>query len=85
MGRDLGKRCGDGAYAAKQLAAEIGAAFLCAELQATQETRPDHTQYFAQWLKLTKGDSRAVFIVAAKASEAATYLKRFGTAKHRAA
>jgi antirestriction protein ArdC len=30
--RDLGKRFGDEAYAAEELVAEIGAAFLCTEL-----------------------------------------------------
>lgn len=56
--------------------AEIGAAFLCAELQITQETRADHAQYLAQWLTLLKSDSKAIFSAAAKASEAASYLKR---------
>ena len=76
LARDMGKRFGDHAYAAEELVAEIGAAFLCAELGITQETRADHTQYLAQWLELLKGNSRAIFAAAAKASEAATYLKR---------
>uniref|UniRef100_UPI000577D29D ArdC family protein n=1 Tax=Bradyrhizobium japonicum TaxID=375 RepID=UPI000577D29D len=78
LGREFGKRFGDEAYAAEELVAEIGAAFLCAELQITQETRADHAQYLAQWLKLLKNDSRAIFTAAAKASEAASYLKRLG-------
>lgn len=76
LARDMGKRFGDNAYAAEELVAEIGAAFLCAELGVTQEARADHAQYLTQWLKLMKGDSRAIFAAAAKASEAATYLKR---------
>jgi hypothetical protein len=48
---------------------------VCAELQITQETRADHAQYLAQWLQLMKDDSRAVFAAAAKAPEAASYLK----------
>jgi antirestriction protein ArdC len=71
-----GKRFGDQAYAAEELVAEIGAAFLCAELGITEDTRPDHAQYLAQWLKLLKGDSRAIFTAAAKASEAAKFLTR---------
>ena len=78
LGRDFGKRFGDHAYAAEELVAEIGAAFLCAELQITQDTRADHAQYLAQWLQLMKGDPRAIFAAAAKASEAASYLKRLG-------
>lgn len=76
LGRELGKRFGDAAYAAEELVAEIASAFLCAELGITQDTRPDHAQYLAQWLKLMKDDSRAIFTAAAKASEAVAYLKR---------
>ena len=72
----MGKRFGDEAYAAEELVAEIGAAFLCAELGIAQETWADH----AQWLALLKSDSRAIFSAAAKASEAAAYLKRLGAA-----
>jgi antirestriction protein ArdC len=61
LDREFGKRFGDQAYAAEELVAEIGAAFLCAELRITQETRPDHAQYLAQWLTLLKGDQRALF------------------------
>jgi len=77
LNREFGKRFGDKAYAAEELVAEIGAAFLCAELQITQEVRPDHAQYLAQWLEMLKSDSRAIFTAAAKASEAAAYLNRF--------
>ena len=75
LNRELGKRFGDQAYAAEELVAEIGSAFLCAELSITQDVRADHAQYLAQWLQLMKSDSRAVFAAAAKASEAAGYLK----------
>jgi antirestriction protein ArdC len=85
LDREFGKRFGDHAYAAEELVAEIGAAFLCAELQITQELRPDHAQYLAQWLKLMKDDRRAVFIAAARASEAAMYLKRFSAEERSAA
>lgn len=75
LDRDMGKRFGDASYAAEELVAEIGAAFLCAELGITQDVRPDHAQYLAQWLKLLKDDNRAVFAAAARASEAAAYLR----------
>jgi antirestriction protein ArdC len=64
LARDLGKRFGDSAYAAEELVAEIGSAFLCAELGITQDTRPDHAQYLAHWMKLLKDDSRAIFTAA---------------------
>lgn len=76
LNREFGKRFGDAAYAAEELVAEIGSAFLCAELGITQDTRPDHAQYLAQWLTLVKSDSRAIFTAAAKASEAVAYLKK---------
>jgi antirestriction protein ArdC len=76
LDRDMGKRFGDAAYAAEELVAEIGSAFLCSELGITQDVRADHAQYLANWLKLLKDDSRAIFSAAAKASEAVAYLKR---------
>lgn len=76
LGRELGKRFGDASYAAEELVAEIASAFLCSELGITQDTRADHAQYLAQWLKLMKDDNRAIFAAAAKASEAVAYLKR---------
>lgn len=78
LNRTFGKRFGDKAYAAEELVAEIGSAFLCAELGITQDVRPDHAQYLAQWLELMKADSRAIFTAAANASRAADYLKAFG-------
>lgn len=78
LNRQFGKRFGDVAYAAEELVAELGAAFLCAELGITQEVRPDHAQYLAHWLKLLKEDSRALTTAAAKASEASAFLRDCG-------
>lgn len=75
LNREMGKRFGDQAYAAEELVAEIGAAFLCAELGITQDVRPDHAHYLAGWLKMLKADSRAIFTAAARASEAAAFLR----------
>ena len=74
--RQLKARFKQQAYAAEELVAEIGSAMLCAELGITQDTRPDHAQYIFNWLQLMKGDSKAIFTAAAKASEAVSYLKR---------
>jgi antirestriction protein ArdC len=76
LAREFGKRFGDAAYAAEELVAEIGSAFLCAELGITQDTRPDHAQYLAHWLQLLKSDPKAIFTAAAKASEAVGFLKK---------
>lgn len=72
--RDLGKRFGDNAYAREELVAEIGAAFLCADLSITLDPRPDHAAYLAGWLTVLKSDKRAIFAAAALAQKATDWL-----------
>ncbi len=72
--RQLGKRFGDQAYAMEELVAELGAAFLCADLGITSTPRADHAQYLDTWLGVMKADKKAIFTAASKASEAAAYL-----------
>ena len=75
LNRDFGrKRWGDAGYAMEELVAEIGAAFLCADLGATPETRPDHAAYIASWLRVLKQDSRAIFTAATHAQRAVDHL-----------
>ncbi|MBP0614252.1 ArdC family protein [Jiella mangrovi] len=81
LDRDLGrKRWGDAGYAAEELVAELGAAFLCADLKLTPEVREDHAAYIGHWLKVLKQDSRAIFTAAAHAQKAADYLVAFSAA-----
>jgi len=73
--RDFGrKRWGDEGYAMEELVAEIGSAFLSADLGLTPEVREDHTAYIASWLKVLKEDKRAIFSAAAHAQRAADFL-----------
>jgi antirestriction protein ArdC len=72
--RDLGKRFADHAYAREELVAEIGAAFLCADLNITLEPRPDHAAYIATWLTVLKSDKRAIFNAAALSQKAVDWL-----------
>ena len=72
--RDLGKRFGDSTYAREELVAEIGAAFLCADLGIALEPRPDHACYLASWLAVLKSDKRAIFTAAAQAQKAVDWL-----------
>ncbi len=72
--RQFGKRFGDNAYAAEELVAELGAAFLCARLDITSEPRVDHAQYLDHWLGILKSDKKAIFTAASKASQAVDYL-----------
>lgn len=74
MAREFGKRFGDSAYAREELVAELGAAFLCADLGVTAEPREDHAAYLASWLKVLREDKRAIFSVAAHAQRAADFL-----------
>ena len=73
--RDLSGRFGTEAYAMEELIAELGAAFLCAELGIAVEPRADHAQYLAHWLTVLKLDKRAIFTAASKAGEAVALLK----------
>ena len=73
-GRDLHNRFGTQAYAAEELIAELGAAFLCAELGISPEPRIDHARYIESWLRILKDDKRAIFTAAAKANQAASFL-----------
>ena len=72
--RKLGSRFGSQAYAAEELIAELGAAFLCAGLNITNQPRADHAQYLSHWLDILKGAKRAIFTAAAKAAQAVDYL-----------
>ena len=73
--RDFGRqRFGDEGYAREELVAELGAAFLCADLGITPEPRDDHAAYLGHWLAVLKSDKRAIFQAAAHAQRAADYL-----------
>jgi antirestriction protein ArdC len=76
LDRDLGrKRWGDAGYAMEELVAEIGSAFLCADLDLTPEVRDDHAAYIASWLEVLQNDKRAIFSAAAHAQRAADFLQ----------
>jgi antirestriction protein ArdC len=78
--RNLTGRFGDEAYAAEELIAEMGAAFVCGALQITPEFRRDHAAYIANWLRVLKNDKRAIFTAASKASDAVDYLSKLAEA-----
>ncbi len=75
LDRDFGsKRWGDEGYAREELVAELGSAFLSADLGLTPEIRDDHSAYIDSWLKVLKQDNRAIFQAAAYAQRAVDYL-----------
>lgn len=79
LGRDFSGAFGSAKYAQEELVAEMGSAFLCASLGIVPTVR--HSDYIGSWLAVLRGDNRAIFRAASKASKAADWL----LARHRAA
>jgi antirestriction protein ArdC len=75
LDRDFGRKSwGDEGYAREELVAELGSAFLCADLGITPEVRDDHASYIQSWLTVLKNDRRAIFSAASYAQKAVEYL-----------
>ena len=79
LDRDLKNRFGSRDYAAEELVAELGAAFLCAEFGFDGDVR--NAGYIATWIELLKADKRAFFTACSKASKAADYLRGLALAE----
>jgi antirestriction protein ArdC len=77
LDRNLAGRFGTRAYAAEELIAELTSAFLCAHLGVTGELR--HAGYLKTWVELLRHDNKAIFTAAAKAQQAADYLRAIST------
>lgn len=73
LNRDFTGRFDRQAYAAEELVAELGAAFLNAEFGFTGEIRD--AGYIQHWIKLLQSDKRAFFTAASKAQQAADFLR----------
>lgn len=74
LDRNLENRFGDAAYAMEELTAELGAAFLCAELGISVHPRKDHAAYVVSWLAILRQQVTAIFKAASSASIATAYL-----------
>ena len=79
LDRDLRNQFGSCDYAAEELIAELGAAFLCAEFGFDGDVR--NAGYLATWIELLKADKRAFFTACSKASKAADYLRGLALAE----
>src|ERR1700745_681184 len=78
LARDLGrKQWGDEGYAQEELVAELGAAFLCANLELASDPREGNASYIATWLEVLRNYSRCIIKAAAHAQRAADYLASF--------
>ncbi len=74
LDRQLTTRFGSRAYAAEELVAELGAAFVLATLGLAAEPHTNHAAYMAGWLPLVRDDPRALVTAASLASKAAQFL-----------
>ena len=74
LDRELTGRFGSRAYAAEELVAELGAAFVLADLGLARSPHPDHASYIGPWLPLLRAAPRALTTAASHASRAAAYL-----------
>jgi antirestriction protein ArdC len=79
LDRDLKNRFGSRDYAAEELVAELGAAFLCAEFGFDGDVR--NAGYIATWIELLKADQRAFFTACSRASKAVDYLRGLALAE----
>ncbi|GAA6212569.1 zincin-like metallopeptidase domain-containing protein [Hyphomicrobiales bacterium 4NK60-0047b] len=64
-------------YAFEELIAELGAAFLCAQLEIVQSPRDDHARYLKCWLQALHGDKSFIFKASAQAAKAIEFLNSF--------
>lgn len=72
--RDFTGKFGDKAYAIEELVAEIGSAFLCADLGLSPMPREDNVAYVANWLQVLKNDKKQIVSASAASARACDYL-----------
>lgn len=70
--REFKGRFGDESYAFEELIAEMGSAFLFADLGL--EGNVQHDSYIASWLRVLKNDKKAIFKAATEASKAHQFI-----------
>ncbi|EHR2279923.1 DUF1738 domain-containing protein [Escherichia coli] len=72
LNREMKGKFGSEGYAFEELIAELGSAFLMADLGIVGEVQ--HESYIASWLKALRNDKRYIFKAASAASKAHLYL-----------
>ena len=75
LDRALKGRFASHAYAGEELIAELGAAFLGADLGLETEPKPEHAAYISTWLEVLRKDKRAIFTAAGQAQKALDWLQ----------
>ncbi|EGT3611542.1 DUF1738 domain-containing protein [Morganella morganii] len=66
------RKFGDPIYSFEELIAEMGSAFLCAQVGVQGEV--NHESYLQSWLRVLKADKKALFRAAKQAREASEFL-----------
>jgi antirestriction protein ArdC len=64
-----------GSYGHEELIAELGSAFVCAEIGV--DGKLQHAEYIGAWIKNLKADKNAIFGAASRAKKAANFLLGF--------
>ena len=75
LARDFSGRFGGEAYAFEELIAELGSAFLCAELGIVKRTLENHASYLNSWIRVLKSDKKAIWTAAAQAAKAHAFIR----------
>lgn len=70
------KKFGDNNYAAEELVAEFGAAFMCAGFGLGSVQNGNHAAYIENWLEVLRNDKTILFTAASGASRAVDYLMK---------
>jgi antirestriction protein ArdC len=73
LNRTFGKRCGDQAYSAEELVAELTSAFLCGEFGF--DNNGVDADYIARWVSFLTDHSSAIVTAAAAASRAVEFMR----------
>lgn len=78
--RDLLNSFGTPAYAREELVAELGAAFLCADLgvESAEGLDENHIAYLQSWMEALKNNKYEIFTAARLAREAVACVKKIG-------
>ena len=85
LARDFSGRFGTEAYAFEELIAEMGSAFLAADLGIIGSTLQDHADYLAHWIAILRDDKKAILTAAAQASKAHGFIKGLLTSQEQEA
>ncbi|TNE43158.1 MAG: DUF1738 domain-containing protein [Deltaproteobacteria bacterium] len=77
LNRDFGNDRNSEEYAFEELVAELGATFLCMQLQIEASLREDHVAYIDSWINILDRDEKAIRRASSLAQKAVDFLDSF--------